>query len=210
MPRSCFFCWNIVILVFPPRAFYLAIVRHTKSFRPHNRSANKVTAALNSFIFIIIWARSFNSLPLYLGSSVEQPFDWLFCQPQPSPYAQWGGHWIWQWNSMMCSSAPHSQAAEGSILYLTCVSRSGNVRHRCGGGWAGFTLFLEGSLQDDGGPRWWSTFPIGGRVSAQCPGSMARPARDSTATKLSRLDAHEYRKAVRWCRTQASSLSSQE
>ena len=52
------------------------------------------------------------------------------------------------------------------------------------------------------------------RVSAEwsrCPASMAWRPRDSgsTATKLSRLDACEDWKVVRWCRTQASSHNSQ-
>ena len=34
--------------------------------------------------------------------------------------------------------------------YPICVSKSGNVRHRCGGGYAEPTLFLEGSLQEGG------------------------------------------------------------
>ena len=33
--------------------------------------------------------------------------------------------------------------------YPTCVNRSGNVRHRCGSGYAGPTLFL-GPFQEDG------------------------------------------------------------
>ena len=34
------------------------------------------------------------------------------------------------------------------IPYPICTSRSGNVRHRCGGGWAGPTLFMEGWFQE--------------------------------------------------------------
>ena len=52
-----------------------------------------------------------------------------------------------------------------------------------------------------------------GRVSVEwnrCPGSMARRARDcgSITKRLSRLDACEDRKVVRWCRMQASSHNS--
>ena len=55
-------------------------------------------------------------------------------------------------------------------------------------------------------------FALDGRVSAEwsrCPGFMERRARDSTATKLTRLDACEDWKVVRWCGTQASSHNSQ-
>jgi len=34
--------------------------------------------------------------------------------------------------------------------YPICVSRSGNVRHRCGGDWAGPTLFLAGPFHEGG------------------------------------------------------------
>ena len=37
--------------------------------------------------------------------------------------------------------------------YPICTSRSGNVRHRCGGGWAEPRLFLGGSF------RWWVPVP---------------------------------------------------
>ena len=57
-------------------------------------------------------------------------------------------------------------------------------------------------------------FTFDGRVSSEwsrCPGSMARRARDigSNATKLSRLDACEDWKLVRWCGANASSHNSQ-
>jgi len=34
--------------------------------------------------------------------------------------------------------------------YPICTSRRGNVRHRCGGGWAGPSLFLGGSFREGG------------------------------------------------------------
>ena len=58
-------------------------------------------------------------------------------------------------------------------------------------------------------------FALDGRVSAKwskCPGFMARRTKrqcGSNATKLSRLDACEAWKVVRWCRMQASSHNSQ-
>ena len=58
-------------------------------------------------------------------------------------------------------------------------------------------------------------FPSGGQVSARwsrCPGFMDLHVGGNVALlrlKLSRLDHRENRKIVRWCRTQASSHSSQ-
>jgi len=46
----------------------------------------------------------------------------------------------------VCSFAPHSQAGEEATPI--CVRMSGNVLHQCGGGYAGPTLFLEGSFQE--------------------------------------------------------------
>jgi len=45
---------------------------------------------------------------------------------------------------------------------------------------------------------------------SRCPDSMAWLARDSVSSKLSRFDACENRKVVRWCSTQASSHNSQD
>jgi len=71
---------------------------------------------------------------LDLGAGVEQPFNWLIIQNN-RPCRPWGGRWIWHrrttW-STVCSSAPHSQAQRRP--YSICASRSGNVRHQCGGG----------------------------------------------------------------------------
>ena len=59
------------------------------------------------------------------------------------------------------------------------------------------------------------TSALDGRMSAEwnrCPGSSARPSRDSVApfaTKLSRLDACENGNVVSWCRTQTSNHNSQ-
>ena len=50
--------------------------------------------------------------------------------------------------STVFSFASHSQTAEEAIPI--CTSRSGNVRHRCGGGEAIPSLFLGGSLRGVG------------------------------------------------------------
>jgi len=60
------------------------------------------------------------------------------------PCSPWEGRWIGHWRttwSTVCSSAPQRRP------YPICTSRSGNVQHRCGDGYAGPMLFLGGVVR---------------------------------------------------------------
>jgi len=76
-----------------------------------------------------------------------------------TPCNPWEGWWIGHWKttwSAVWSSTPHSQAAGGP--YSMCTSMSGNVRHRCGGGWAGYTLSVAQPRILFRGSITWCTF----------------------------------------------------
>ena len=58
---------------------------------------------------------------LDLRAGVEQPFNYSISSPRTArPRSSWGGRWIGQrtTRSTVCSSAPHSQAAEEDIRHL--------------------------------------------------------------------------------------------
>jgi len=74
---------------------------------------------------------------LDLGAGVEQPFDCLIVQNRQAMQSMGRSTW-----STVCSSAPPQWRP-----YPICTNRSGNVRHRCGGSWAGPRLFLGGSFR---------------------------------------------------------------
>jgi len=73
--------------------------------------------------FFIVWASSFNPLPGRTRSRGRCSAAIRFVSSSRTviPCTLWGGRWIGQWRttwSTVCSSAPHSQAAEGTIPHL--------------------------------------------------------------------------------------------
>ena len=65
------------------------------------------------------------------------------------PCSTWGGRWIGGQHGRRFVLLPHTHRPQRRP-YPICTSRSGNVRHRCGGGWAGNRLFLGGSFLEGG------------------------------------------------------------
>jgi len=140
----------------------------------------------------------------------------------------WIGHWRTTW-STVCSSAPHSQVAEEATprLYRQGGKRPALTRRQWSrtqallGRVAPGMLLLSDKLMGccAAGTNGCldlrrHAFALDGQGSAEwsrCPGSMVRSPRDcgSFVMKLSRLDACEDWKVVRWSRTQASSHDSQ-
>ena len=66
---------------------------------------------------------------------------WLSHRPEPSSRAEVDGLNIGGQHGRRFVLLRHTHV---------CSSRSGNVQHRCGGGWAGPTLLSEGSFQEGG------------------------------------------------------------
>ena len=68
--------------------------------------------------------------------------------PEPSGHAPWRGRWIWQWRttwSTVCSSAPHSQAAEGVITLLS--KQEGKPDQHCS--WQGHSRMVGANVGDE-------------------------------------------------------------
>jgi len=87
-----------------------------------------------------------------LGADVEQPFDSSRC-PEPSADAvhgevdglDIGGQHGWRFVLLRHTHRPQRRP------HPICTSRSGNLRHRCGGGQAGLGNFLGGSFRGRAG-----------------------------------------------------------
>ena len=104
-----------------------------------------------------------------------------------------------QWRTTcltVCSSAPHSQSAE-SAVFLLLLLLSDELMNCC-------SVSANGCLRMHSNPvdRWaLSVSTLHGTACwREC---------DSIAAKLNRLDVCEDTKIVRWCKTHASSYSSQ-
>ena len=81
---------------------------------------HQIQIVLIFYIVVSVRPSSHCSSALDLGASVEQPFDCLISRtvkPCSPGGGRWVGHWRTTW-STVCSSAPHSQAAEEAIPHL--------------------------------------------------------------------------------------------
>jgi len=100
--------------------------------------------------FFFFWASSFIHClaALDFGAGVEQPFGSPH-RPEPSGRAvreKVDGLDIEGQHGRRFVLLPHTLRPQRRP-YPICTSRSGNVQHQCGGGWAGPRLFLGGSLR---------------------------------------------------------------
>ena len=107
-----------------------------------------------------------------LGAGVEQPFDCLVIQNhQDMHFMGRLMDWTVEDNTVnslfFCATLTSRRRGHTPV----CV-RSGNIWHRCGGGWAGPTLFLAGSSQE-GGCRCGSCYPTTPHSIGDPPGAPA-------------------------------------
>ena len=98
-----------------------------------------------SFSFFFFWvSSSAHCLAALDFGAVASSHSVVSSSRTIRPCSPWGGQWIGHWRtwSTVCSSAPHSQAAEEAIPHL--YKQRGNIWHQCRGSWARPKLFLEG------------------------------------------------------------------
>ena len=88
---------------------------------------------------------------LDFGAVVEQPFDCLIIQPEVRPCSLWAGDRmdIRDQHGRRFALLRHTHRLQKGP-YTIYANRNGNVRHRCGGGWAGPMLFLAMLFQGGG------------------------------------------------------------
>jgi len=100
-------------------------------FRDNNKSTQAEDSSSSSHepVLSIHWLVALN-----LGTGVEQPFDCLIIQKrQAMPSTGRSMDWTLEENNGWLSVLLHHTHKAQKGPYSICVSRSGNVRHRCGG-----------------------------------------------------------------------------
>ena len=86
-------------------------------------------AHCEKMFFLVVWAvLSFHCLAHRVSGQVLRTYSIVSLSRTVGPCTLQGGRWIGQWMttwSTICSSAPHSQNAEGVMCHLCCL----NLRH---------------------------------------------------------------------------------